>query len=112
MTSAYKKTAKDLAFDRERAKLTSDIRKLREEVSYWRNAADKANECANQFEELYLESLEYLNMTPEELQKMNYRVYGSDVDFLLFYSDESGDLIDMSNEDLRKKYNFSCSYPS
>lgn len=28
----------------------------------------------------------------EELQKMNYRVYGSDVDFLLFYSDKSGDL--------------------
>lgn len=68
--SQYKKTAKDIAFDKERAKLKSEIAKLREEVLYWKTANDKAQECASKFEQLYLESLEYLEMTPEQFKKM------------------------------------------
>lgn len=68
--SQYKKTAKDIAFDKERAKLKSEISKLREEVLYWKTANDKAQESASQFEELYLESLKYLDMDPKQFQKM------------------------------------------
>lgn len=70
MASNYKKTAKDIAFDKERMKLKSEIAKLREEVLYWKVSAQKAQESASQFEELYLQSLDYLDMDPKDFQKL------------------------------------------
>lgn len=71
MASAYKKTAKDIAFDKERMKLKSEIAKLREELLYWKcSPFPEARESASQIEELYLQSLEYLDVDTEDFQKL------------------------------------------
>lgn len=69
MASAYKKTAKDIAFDKERMKLKSEIAKLCEEVLYWKVSAQKAQESASQFEELYLEAIDHLGIPKEDFEK-------------------------------------------
>ena len=67
--SEYKKTAKDIAHDKEIAKLKHQITSLKADVEYWKTYANKCNECSSHFEQLYLEALKYLDMTPDEFKK-------------------------------------------
>ena len=75
MAKAYKKTAKDLAFDRERAKLRRQIRDLQQEVREVNDEAAKLalainsqNEAIEQLHEENRKLRELTGLSPEAIE--------------------------------------------
>ena len=61
-------SAKDKAFLAEKAKLQKQIRDLKNDVIYWKNAADAALETSAKFETLYFDLLDKLDLGDEEFK--------------------------------------------
>ncbi len=65
----YKKTAKDLAFDRKRFKYEKQIQDLRKELSEMEERALKAESKSEQLQDWVDRLLEYTEMSEEDLKK-------------------------------------------
>ena len=61
------KSAKDLAFDRERLKFRQEIQDLKHEVTYWKAEANKNLEIANHYESIISVLETQIGIPKEEL---------------------------------------------